>query len=112
VTSGGTANFANGVGIRVKWSTAGIYRGRRVKGSWFGVPLVSGVYLSDGTIDNATVATFQAAATALIAANPGLLVYSRKAAADAHHGATDGEFNVITAGTAVDKVSWLRSRRT
>lgn len=106
VTSAGTVNFANGVGARVVWNTNGIFRGRRVKGATFIVPLVSGVYLSDGTLDNATVATFQAAADALVAARPNLVIWSRPV------DATPGESNAITSAVAVDKVSWLRSRRT
>lgn len=106
VTGGGSANFANGVGMRVQWRTGGIFRGRRVRGSTFLCPMVSGVYLADGTIDDVTVAGMQTAATNLIAAVPNLSIFSRPAFG------TPGTHSIVTSAIAVDRVSWLRSRRT
>lgn len=112
VTSSGGPNFAVGVGTRVKWNTGGIYRGRRVRGSTFLVPLLANAYTSTGVLDPAYVSTIQTAAAALVAANPGLLVYSREADADAHHPHTDGQSNFIVSAQTPNKVSWLISRRT
>lgn len=112
VTSSGGANWAQGVGMRVRWNTAGIYRGRRVKGTTFLVPLLANAYTSDGTLDNAYVSTVQTAAAAMIAANPGFVVWSRPVPVGPGGPATVGESNFVTSASAVDGISWLRSRRT
>jgi hypothetical protein len=106
VVSTGTANFANGVGMRVIWPTAGIFHGRRVVGSTFLVPLLNGLYTSDGTIDNTAVTTVDTAALALLAAEGDLSIWSRPS------GGGPGQANPVTSAQAVDRVSWLRSRRT
>lgn len=106
VTGTGSGQWAEGVGARVVWNTSGIYRGRRVRGSTFIVPLVSAAFEGGGGLVAATQAQIQSAATALIAAAPTLVIYSRTT------GGTPGESNAIQSATVPDQVSWLRSRRT
>lgn len=108
VGAGGSAHAA-GVGCRIRWETGAITRGRRVRGSTFLVPIVGSLYATDGTIDNASLALVQGAIPTLIAADGGSMrIYSRPSAT----GGTDGAAHPVTSGVAVDKVSWLRTRRT
>ena len=109
LTSSAGGQYAKGVGMRVKWNTTGITRGRRVRGTTFLVPLVAGLYDSNGTIADTTITALQTAADTLIAADGGSMrVYSRPSGA----GATDGALHAVTSAQVVDQVSWLRSRRT
>lgn len=107
VVSSGTGNFALGVGARVVWNTANVFKGRRVRGSTFLVPLSAAQYQSDGTIVNATSANLLAAGTALITATtPDFRIWSRPDPA--------GAFAVssVVSATSPDLISTLRSRRT
>lgn len=107
VNSSGAGSFTRGAGARVVWSTAGIFRGRRVKGSTFLTGLYGGVYDSNGQIGSATVGSVLTAANALLAATtPDLGIWSRPRLG------TAGEFNSITGASVPSEVSWLRSRRT
>lgn len=115
----GTDNnaFVNGTGLRISWQTAGIYRGRRVKGSTFLVPVGRDLYNAQGIIDAGHLATVQTAADALVAAGGGdFKVYSREVQADPTHVPpivhTDGTASGVTGAVAHNAVSWLRSRRT
>lgn len=97
--------WANGVGLRVKWTTGAVYAGRHVTGSTFFVPLIVGTYEGAGNLTGATISTFSAAATTFVAA-AGLRIYSRP-----RLGVVGLSFAVN--GTNVpDRVSWLRGRRT
>jgi len=112
----GALQYAAGVGMRVRWNTAAITRGRRVRGSTYLVPIGNLLYGSDGTIDNASLALVQGACATLIASDGGSMrVYSRPVTIEKPAGTfTDypGSAHPVLSGTAVDQVSWLRSRRT
>lgn len=103
---GGNGDFALGVGARIKWNTAGIVGGRRVRGSTFLVPLLGSVYSSTGTLDSSLVTTVESAITTFLAsASSTLEVYSRPTATRA------GVSSTVTSGSLPNAVSWLRSRR-
>lgn len=114
--------YAQGVGMRVQWNTAGVTGRRRVKGSTYIVPLVGVYYSSDGTIDDTWLGTLQTASNALrTAAGAGFGVWSRPTPLrDPVTGDVippppykyGGIMHDITSVTIPDKVSWLRSRRT
>lgn len=105
----GPAPFAGGVGGRVQWTTGGVTRGRRVKGSTFLVPFSNTMYDANGTLDNGLVSSYATACATLITATGGdLVVWSRPSSP----GASDGAAHAILSGRLVDKVSWLRTRRT
>lgn len=106
VSGTNTGDFAMGVGMRVRWLTAGIVAGRRVNGSTFLVPIASGIFDTDGTLDGATVTAEKTAADALVAAAPALCVWSRPTPSRA------GSSHLVMSTQVPDKVSWLRSRRT
>lgn len=107
VNSAGAGAFTRGAGARIVWNTAGIYRGRRVRGSTFLTGLYGGVYDGNGQVGSATVASLLGAATTLLAATtPNLGIWSRPRLG------TAGEFSSVTGASVPSEVSWLRSRRT
>lgn len=100
------ASFAAGVGARIRWETSVFSNGRRVRGSTFLVPLRSDVYDTDGTLISTVASGIQTAVNTLFAAAPPV-VFSRPSP-----GGSDGGYATTSAGVLLDKVSWLRSRRT
>lgn len=107
VSANGAGSFSLGVGVRVKWLTAGIRNKRRVVGSTFLVPIVDSAHDSTGTPTTAALTTIGNAASTLIASPTcDLVIYSRKSEAG------DGQTNVVISSAVPDAVSWLRSRRT
>lgn len=119
----GASGFSAPAGASVRWLTAGIVAGHRVKGRTFLVPLTAAGYQDNGTLTTTLVAEIQSAANALVAALPtDLFVWSRPAAATpswtdvrgvSHpaRAARVGSVYPITAAQAVDKAVVLRSRR-
>lgn len=108
VTGTSTDQFVLGVGCRIRWSTNGIFQGRRVRGSTFMVPLPATKYAGAGAIGSDVITAFNSAASGLIAATSNaLVIWSRPTTP----GGSNGTSNVVTSGTTPDAVSWLRSRR-
>lgn len=106
--SGGTV-YAQGVGARIRWETAGHTGRRRVRGSTYIVPLVGSMYSANGTIDDGIITTFQNAGNALLATMDGtMIVWHRPTTTTSN----DGVAHPITSCVAVDKTSWLKTRRT
>ena len=105
----GLTTYAAGVGMRVEWLTGGINRGRRVKGSTFLVPLSNGAYDVDGALVTGLVTAMQTAATTLVTQSGGDLTIFSKPPKGTHAG---GLSSPVVAGRAVDRTSWLRTRRT
>lgn len=103
------ANFAEGVGARIKWGTGTIVNKRRLHGSTFLVPLAASNFQSSGVLDPATATVFANAAAALRDAHAGALsVWHRP-----HKGGgTNGAHGPITTVTVPTSVSWLKTRRT
>lgn len=107
VNSAGGANpYAQGVGARVVWVTDGITRGRRVRGSTFVVPLITGSYDTDGTLSGTAVGALGTVAGNL-ASVAAFGVYTRP-----QSGTSNGAFHDVLTSITPDRVSWLRSRRT
>lgn len=113
------SNWAQGVGCRIVWNTGAIKFGHRVVGSTFLTSMNAIEFQGDGTLQSTTIASLSSAANTLVGAVVGskpMMVYTREVLADPTHvppivghlGAATGVIN----GAAVDKVSWLRSRRT
>lgn len=103
--TGGTS-WVNGVGMRVTWPTIGFVSGRRVVGSTFLVPLVSGAYEGAGNITPTVMTAVTTAAVAMGTTPNALRIYSRPT--PGHAGIS---YPALT-GVVPDKVSWLRTRRT
>lgn len=104
-TGTNTGDFFAGVGMRVRWLTNGIFRGRRTVGSTFLAPIAAAISDTSGTIDNATVTSVQAAAAGLVTSGVDFRIWSRP-------GPTfSGQSSLIVEAQTPDKTSWLRSRR-
>lgn len=109
------ATHAAGVGLRVRWNTAGIVDGRRVQGRTFLAPISTFNFQSDGTLIPDAIADGQAFGNALVA-DGRFAVWSRPVTADSS--ATPpivgraGSAHLITGAVVPDQVSSLRSRRT
>lgn len=99
-------SFVNGVGMRVVWNTSGIFKGRRVRGSTFLVPIRSDRFEGAGNISGTLLSTVQTAANALVADFEGFTIFSRPSAPAV------GENNLVESASVPDFVSWLRGRRT
>lgn len=107
VTGAGAGGFAMGVGARSVWNTDGRTGNRRVRGSTFMVPLVSGSYESDGTILQIVLDALRVAATGLVDDLLGtMVVWTRPTPERA------GKANLVVSASVPDRVTWLRSRRT
>jgi hypothetical protein len=93
--------YAAPAGACIEWHTGGFLNGHEVKGRTFIVPMLSSQYDTDGTLIAGVVNTAQTAITALLAASPKLVVFSK----------THAFSNIVTTGKCLDKVAVLRSRR-
>jgi hypothetical protein len=110
-TAGGTAGstnvaYAAGTGVYIRWQTAGIVNGRRVKGRTFLCPLVASDYQNDGTIIDANLVGMNNAATTL-AASGKLNIWHRPTSSTSN----DGSAHLVVGATGPDRVTSLRSRR-
>ena len=99
------ATHAAGVGLRVRWNTAGIVAGRRVQGRTFLAPIATFYYQSDGTLTEGGLEDAQAFGNAIVA-DGRFAVWSRPQPGRA------GSAHLITSAQVPDQVSSLRSRRT
>lgn len=107
VVAQGDSKYAAGVGGRIRWETGGFNNGRRVRGATFIVPLSSNIYDSAGTLVDASVTGMQTGINSFLGAlDEEFVIYSRGP------GPNTGSTALVTAGSLVDRVSWLRSRRT
>lgn len=99
--------FAAGVGARIVWQTSGVTNNRRVRGSTFVCPMGAGAYASNGTMEAVALGRLQTGASAMVTGlTDTMVVWSRP------RPGVPGKSNVVTAGVAPDRVSWLISRRT
>lgn len=110
LSSGGAVDFTPGVGMRVRWNTAGIHRGRRVTGTTFLCPLAE-QEITAGTVQSTTVNAVLAAANTLISGDTNLVVWGDELpATPTKPFAPGGAFNVLSV-TVPSRMTWLRSRR-
>lgn len=107
-TGTGATGFIRGVGIRLTWTTNGIFSGRRVKGSTFLAPVVTGTYDSSGIPTTGTVTALEAAGAALISGvGNNLAIWSRPNNVSGNNGTS----STVVQAVLPQAVSWLRSRR-
>jgi hypothetical protein len=102
-----TAAFAIGTGLRYVWETAGITRGRHVRGSTYLVPVSSALFDTTGrllpAVQNSMVADGN---TLLTNAQGTLVVWTRP------KGFLPGAFNPVIGVAVPENPTSLRSRRT
>lgn len=103
----GTVGYAEGVGVRVRWGTAGVVGGRHVVGTTFLVPLEADHFGTDGLLLVASANTLLSIATTLVTSLSGkLTIWSRPTTTRA------GGSHAVLGASVPRSVSWLRSRRT
>lgn len=107
ITATGAGNYAGGTGAYIKWQTAGIVNGHRVRGRTFLVPIVVTSYDAQGTIAAAAQTLYNTTATTL-AATGKMLIWHRPTSSTSN----DGSSHPVVAGSSPDKVTSLRTRRT
>lgn len=103
----GGAEHAQGVGARIVWGTAGFTAGRRRRGSTFIVPLTRTAYDNNGSLTSGVLEGLQDAVDTFASAVAGDQVIWHRPV-----GGSGGGRSTVISSTVVDKVSWLRSRRT
>lgn len=107
----GAYAYAAGVGMRVRWQTAGIRNDRRVIGTTFIVPITSAQYEINGTIITSWHTTVTTAAATLLSSTAALGLPMHVWSRPSTPGGSDGISSVVTASVVPDKVSWLKTRR-
>lgn len=116
VLTGGAAasqTWASPAGVCITWNTAGIRTvtstPRRVRGRTFLVPLASGAFDIDGTVNSAAMTVFNNAATGLVGnfANAQFGIFARPTAG----AVVPGAFHTVTGHRITDHAAILRSRR-
>jgi hypothetical protein len=106
----GSGAYSAASGACVNWYTAGVRKGRRIRGRSFLVPFAGASLATNGTLDDTKLNALRTATNTLVTstAQPGDLgVWARPST----KGATDGAWNVVTSFTIPDKAAILRSRR-
>lgn len=118
VSSAVAAAYSAPSGAVVRFTTATIVNGHRVKGRMFLVPLTGNAYENNGTLSGANVTLIQTAGAALISAYAAsLAVWARPFEGRAATGtlpaipARAGSTAIITGAQCPDKAAVLRSRR-
>ena len=103
---GGGPDHPQGVGARVRWITSGFAMGRRVVGSTFIVPLSGNTYDADGTLKIGTLVALQGGCDGLLSdVGNAMRIWTRPV------GGAGGGVSTVVAAQVVDRVSWLKSRR-
>lgn len=112
--TGGTAvgaaatGYAQGVGARISWLTAGTTGNRRVRGTTFVVPTASAVFDTDGTLKTAVVNALDTAANTLLSD----LGAGRMVIVTRQTPAHSGTSHAVTGAVTADTSTWLTTRRT
>jgi hypothetical protein len=92
----------------VTWTTATFVHGRRLKGRTFLVPLESGCFAPDGSLDDGTRTLLQAAVDTLVTSGEDhFVIWHRPTTV----GGSDGLTGDVVAGTIRDRGAVLTSRR-
>lgn len=112
VVGGGIGIYSAPSGSVIRWTTAGIVNGRRVKGRTFIVPLDGDAYDSSGTLTAAAITLLNTGADNLIGdvANQ-LCVWARPFPGSVGQPARAGTFHIVSGRVVPDKAAVLRSRR-
>jgi hypothetical protein len=112
-----TTAYAAPSGLVIAWLSPGVYRGNRVRGKTFLVPIGGVNYQTDGSLATGLPAAITVHAEAFLAATgPTFGVWCRPQKAHLNSAgeavpASDGKFFEATSSRVADRVSVLRSRR-
>jgi hypothetical protein len=105
--SGGTT-YPGGVGAVIYWNTGSVNGGHKVRGRTYLVPLATGAFAADGTLNTALVSGLQTAVNTFVGANPPPCVNTRTLGKPGRVNATIQ----VLSGTVKDRTAFLRTRRT
>lgn len=106
VNGSGSNAFAAGVGACVTWHTSTVVNGRLVHGRTFLVPLMSGVYASDGTLTSTFMGDIATRISDLITAAAGdFKAWHRPVAG------SGGSLATVLSGSCPDQATRLVTRR-
>lgn len=105
-SAGGAVDFKPGVGLRMRWLTAGVVAGRRVNGTTFLAPTTS-QEIPNGVVQGTTITSIQTAMTAYLGGG-----YDNPAIWSKPTPQRVGSIHEITSVQVPSSLSWLRSRRT
>lgn len=108
IIGGAGGKYSAASGCCFTWSTGTFVNGRRVRGRTFLVPLESGCYAPDGSLDDGTRTILAAAANALVTAGTDHFVIWHR---PKPHGTDTGIAAKVTSVTLRDRVAILTSRR-
>lgn len=109
----GAATYSAPSGAAVEWRTAGLRRGRRVRGRTFLVPLGSNAYQEDGSLTPIALLAINGFIDEMVATDGAALMVWSRPVRNPDTGAIEeeGEAFRIWSGTVRDRVAVLRSRR-
>jgi hypothetical protein len=102
----GSGSYAAPAGAVITWLTGLVHQGRRVRGRTFLVPLSNTALESNGTLSTGFLTNCRNAATAYVASAANPCIWARP-----DPGTTNGAAFAVAAGTVLDKVAILTSRR-
>lgn len=115
LTGTGVGAYAGVAGAACTWLTGGVVDGHRVRGRTFLVPLASGAFDTDGTLNPTALAQIRSDMTALYGVGAGGFgIWHRPRLVTTGIGApisTPGSFHLVTGSRVSDKAAVLRSRR-
>lgn len=98
--------YAAPAGAVITWLTGLVHQGRRVRGRTFLVPLGTNAFENNGTLAAGFLTNARNAATAYVASAANPCIWARP-----DPGTTNGAAFAVAAGTVLDKVAILSSRR-
>jgi hypothetical protein len=108
ITGGAAGKYHAAAGACVTWTTATFVHGRRLKGRTFLVPLESGCFAPDGSLDDGTRTILQGAVDALVTAGTDHFVIWHRPTTT---GGSDGLTADVLSGSIRDRGAVLTSRR-
>lgn len=108
ITGGAAGKYAASTGACVTWTTGVFIDGRRVKGRTFLVPLESGCYAPDGSLDDGTRTILQGAVDDLVEAGVDHFGIWHRPKPE---GSETGQLCEVNAGMIRDRTAVLTSRR-
>lgn len=108
ITGGAGGKYHAAAGACVTWSTDSFLNGRRLRGRTFLVPLESGCFAPDGSLDDGTRTLLQTAVNTLVTdSDESLCIWHRPTS----HGGSDGSSGIVRSGMIRDRGAVLTSRR-
>lgn len=108
IIGGAGGKYSAATGCCITWNTSTFLTHGRLRGRTFLVPLESGCFAPDGSLDDGTRTLLQAAADLLVVdSDENLVIWHRPTSP----GATNGSSGIVVSATIRDRTAVLTSRR-